>query len=274
MTLQKLLQKAREQGRLGIVGIAQRVTSVAERWRGEGGEAIHFKGDFPAAIDSALESAAKGETSFLLLDGFRFLDALRLIEEHMDASAEPLVVMQGIEVETYPKTLWMGIAPHSKWDNSSDVSRGISILVKALETLGEPTPRVALLSCVETVSPGIPSTVWEAEIAQMGQRGEFGAAIVDGPLGFDLAISPEAVRDKGVQTRVGGRADLLIPPDLNTYCSLVDSLHLSGERKSAGLVLGAPCPIALPWRYADEEDMWRSVIIANLQTPRIPAMRS
>jgi hypothetical protein len=264
MTFQELLQKEHARGRLGIIGTAQRVSSIAERWRREGGEAMHFKGNFPAALDTVLETVAKGDTSCLLLDKFPFLDAIRLLEDFVDDSAKPLVVMQGIEVETYPKTLWIGIAPHSKWDNSPDVSRGISMLIKALETLGEPAVRVALLSCVETVSPGIPSTVWEAEVAQMSKQGQFGAAIVDGPLGFDLAVSPEAVRDKGVQTRVDGRADLLIPPDLNTYCSLVDSLHLSGERKSAGLVLGAPCPIALPWRYADEEDIWRSVKIASL----------
>jgi len=264
MTFDELLRKAHKSGRLGIVGTAQRVSSIAERWRREGGEAMHLKDNFPAALDTALENVAKGDTSFLLLEGFRFLDALRLLEERVELSAKPLVVMQGIEVGTYPKTLWIGIAPHSKWDNSSDVSRGISMLVKALQVLGEPAPRVALLSCVETVSAGIPSTVWEAEIAQMSKQGQFGAAIVDGPLGFDLAISPEAVRDKGVQTRVDGRADLLIPPDLNTFCSLMDALHLSGERKSAGLVLGAPCPIALPWRHADDEDMWRSVKIANL----------
>ena len=264
MTFKELLQKTHRRGRLGIVGAAQRVSSIAERWRREGGEATHLKGAFAAGIDTAFESVAKDETSFLLFDGFHFLDAFRLLEERVELSGKPLVVMQGIEVETYPKTLWIGIAPHSKWDNSPDVSRGISMLVRALETLGEPTVRVALLSCVETVSLGIPSTVWEAEVAHMSQQGQFGAAIVDGPLGFDLAISPEAVRDKGVQTRVDGRADLLIPPDLNTYCSLLDSLHLSGERRSAGLVLGAPCPVAMTWRYADEEDMWRSVKIASL----------
>ncbi|MBM3324182.1 MAG: hypothetical protein FJY66_00780 [Calditrichaeota bacterium] len=225
---------------------------------------MHFKGALPATIDIALEHATKGQISFLLIDGSHFLGALQLLEERVNPSAIPLVMMQGVEVKTYPKILWIGIAPHSKWDNPSDVSRGISMLVKTLRILGEPAPRVALLSCVETVSPGIPSTVWEAEVAAMGKQSEFGAAIVDGPLGLDLAVSPEAVQDKGVQTRIDGRADLLIPPDLNTFCSLVDALHLSGERKSAGLVFGAPCPIALPWRYMDEDDIWRSVRIANL----------
>jgi len=264
MTFKELLNKRHKFGRLGTVGTAQRVSSIAERWQREGGEVTHFEGGFSTGIATALESVRKGETSFLLLDGLRFLDSLRVLEERVELSVKPLVVMQGVEVETYLKTLWIGIAPHSKWDNSPDVSRGIAMLVKALQVLGEQAPRVALLSCVETVSPGIPSTVWEAEVARMSQQGQFGAAIVDGPLGFDLAISPDAVRDKGVQTRVNGRADLLIPPDLNTYCSLVDALHLSGERKSAGLVLGAPCPIALPWRHADEEDIWRSVKIASL----------
>jgi hypothetical protein len=264
MTFQELLQKVRKRGRLGVVGTAKRISSVIERWRRESGEVTYFNGAFPPALDTAMESAAKKEISFLLLDGLGFLDIIRLLEERKGASDKPLVMMQAVEVETYPKTLWIGIAPHSKWDNSSEVSNGISMLVKALQMLGEPAPRVAMLSCVETVAPGIPSTVWESEVAHMSLQGQFGAGVVDGPLGFDLAISPEAVRDKGVKTPVDGRADLLIPPDLNTFCSLIDALHLSGERESAGVVLGAPCPIALPWRYADEEDMWRSMKIANL----------
>jgi len=137
-------------------------------------------------------------------------------------------------------------------------------MTDALKKLDDAAPRVALLSCVETISTGIPSTVWEGTIGQMCRRGQLGNVIVDGPLAFDLAVSPEAVRDKGVETDVNGRADLLIPPDLNTYCSMVDALHLSGQGSSAGVVLGTPCPVALPSRFAAEDDIWLSVQIANL----------
>jgi hypothetical protein len=268
MTFKELIQKkpGTMSGRLGLVGGDEKILPVGERWRREGGEAVVFSGSLSDATMAAMESVAKGETSILLFDGLRFMDTVRLLDESV--SARPLLVMQGIELETYSKILWTGIAPQSRWDNLREVLRGLGILVNALETLGEPAARVALLSCVETISPGIPSTVWQGTVAQMSRRGQLGNAIVDGPLGFDLAVSPEAVREKGVQTSVDGQADLLIPPDLNTYCSLVDALHLSGHGSSAGVVLGAPCPIALPSRYADENDIWLSVHTADLLGPK------
>lgn len=266
MTFKELVQKGPDAitGRLGLIGADERILPVGDRWRRQGVEVVPFEGDLPEATAAALKSAEKGDISLLLFDGLHFLDTIRLLGEHTDASAKTLLIMQGIQLDTYEKILWTGIAPQSKWDSLSEVLPGLRILMKALESLGELAPRVALLSCVETISPGIPSAIWEAAVAQMSRRGQLGKAIVDGPLAFDLAVSPEAVRDKGVQTGVDGQADLLIPPDLNTYCSLVDALHLSGHGSSAGVVLGAPCPVALPARFAAEDDVWLSVQIANL----------
>ena len=266
MTFAQLLQKKPgiSGARLGVAGESTRAQSIAERWRQQGGDARMFKGNLAEASNAAMKSIAEKQSSLLLFDGFPFLSAVRQLEEQMEPKAKHLVALQGFELEAYEKILWTGIAPFSQWNSVSEVLPALRTLIRALEILQDSEVRVALVSCVETISPGIPSTVWEGTIAQMGRRGQFGNVLIDGPLGFDMAISPEAARDKGVETSIEGRADLLILPNLNTYCSLVDALHLSGECKSAGVVLGAPCPIALPSRFAAEDDVWLSAQIANL----------
>jgi hypothetical protein len=266
MTFAQLLQKEPEISgvRLGLAGETAHTQTIAERWRNEGGAVHHFKGSIVDTAATAMKSVHDGKASLLLFDGFPLLDVVRQLEEHVAPDAKPLVVLQGFELDTYDKIFWTGIAPFSTWDSVSEVLPVLRTLINALETLQYSDLRVALVSCVETISPGIPSTVWEGTIAQMSRRGQFGNVLIDGPLGFDMAISPEAAKDKGVETSIEGRADLLILPSLNTFCSLVDALHLSGRSVSAGVVMGTPCPIALPSRFAAEDDVWLSMQVASL----------
>ncbi|MBU1935892.1 hypothetical protein KKG05_00705, partial [bacterium] len=212
MTFAQLLQKKPEISgvRLGLAGETAHTQYVAERWRDEGGAVHQFKGSIVDTAAAAMKSVHDGKASLLLFDGFPFLDVIRQLEEHVAPDAKPLAVLQGFELDTYDKILWTGIAPFSTWDSITEVLPVLRTLINALETLQYSDLRVALVSCVETISPGIPSTVWEGTIAQMSRRGQFGNVLIDGPLGFDMAISPEAAKDKGVETSIEGRADLLI----------------------------------------------------------------
>src|SRR5438034_9019326 len=55
--------------------------------------------------------------------------------------------------------------------------------------LGIETPKVAILSAVETVSSKINSTLEAAALCKMADRGQITGGLVDGPLAFDTAIS-------------------------------------------------------------------------------------
>ena len=48
-----------------------------------------------------------------------------------------------------------------------------------------------ILAAVETVNPQIAATVDAAALVEEAARGAFGAAVVEGPFGFDNAISAE-----------------------------------------------------------------------------------
>ena len=110
------------------------------------------------------------------------------------------------------------------------------------------TPRVAILSAVETVTSKIPSTIEAAALCKMADRGQITGGILDGPLAFDNAIDPEAARIKGIKSEVAGRAQILVVPDLEAGNMLAKNLIFLAKADAAGLVLGARVPIILTSR--------------------------
>jgi phosphotransacetylase len=114
--------------------------------------------------------------------------------------------------------------------------------------LGIATPRVAILSAVETVNPKIASTLDAAALAKMADRGQITGALVDGPFGFDNAISAEAAGIKHIASPVAGRADVLVVPDLEAGNMLAKDLEFLSHADAAGIVLGARVPVVLTSR--------------------------
>ncbi|NML30541.1 phosphate acetyltransferase [Paraburkholderia antibiotica] len=108
--------------------------------------------------------------------------------------------------------------------------------------------RVAILSATETVNPKIPSTVEAAALCKMVDRGQIVGALVDGPLALDNAINLEASRIKRIESRVAGRANILLVPDLEAGNMLAKSLSFLAGADAAGIVLGARVPIVLTSR--------------------------
>jgi len=92
--------------------------------------------------------------------------------------------------------------------------------------VGLGTPRVAILSAVETVTSKIPSTIEAAALCKMADRKQITGGILDGPLAFDNAISAEAANIKGIKSEVAGRAQTLIVPNLEAGNMLAKNLAL------------------------------------------------
>jgi phosphate acetyltransferase len=114
--------------------------------------------------------------------------------------------------------------------------------------VGMGTPRVAILSAVETVTTKIPSTIEAAALCKMADRGQITGGLLDGPLAFDNAIDPEAARIKGIDSPVAGQAQILVVPDLEAGNMLAKNLTFLAHADAAGIVLGARVPIILTSR--------------------------
>ncbi len=114
--------------------------------------------------------------------------------------------------------------------------------------MGAPEVRVAILSAMETVNPKVLSTVEAAALCKMADRGQITGGLLDGPLALDNAISPQAAEIKHIVSKVAGRANVLVVPDLEAGNMLAKSLSFLAGADAAGIVLGARVPIVLTSR--------------------------
>ena len=110
------------------------------------------------------------------------------------------------------------------------------------------SPKVALLSAVETVTRDIDSTLTAAALCKMADRGQITGGILDGPLAFDNAVSMAATEAKGIVSEVAGQADILVAPDLEAANILGKQLIHLADAQGSGIVMGARLPIILTSR--------------------------
>jgi phosphate acetyltransferase len=169
-----------------------------------------------------------------------------------------------MDVPNHPQTLFItdaavNIAP--------DLMAKRDIIQNAIDLyagLGLGTPKVAILSAIETINPGIPSTIDAAALCKMADRGQITGSELDGPLAFDNAISPEAARIKGIDSPVAGRAQILVVPDLEAGNMLAKNLTFLSRADAAGVVLGARVPIILTSRADNLQARMASCAVAML----------
>jgi phosphate acetyltransferase len=169
-----------------------------------------------------------------------------------------------MDVPTYAETVFITDAAINIFP---DIDAKRDIIQNAIDLwtqVGLGTPRVALLSAVETVTPKIPSTVEAAALCKMAERGQITGGILDGPLAFDNAVDPEAAKIKGIKSEVAGRAQILVAPDLEAGNMLAKNLTFLAKADAAGIVLGARVPIILTSRADSVRTRMASCAVATL----------
>ncbi|HMM19343.1 MAG TPA: bifunctional enoyl-CoA hydratase/phosphate acetyltransferase [Selenomonadales bacterium] len=132
--------------------------------------------------------------------------------------------------------------------------------------LGIANPKVAVIAPLEQINPDIQATIDAAMLTLANMRGQIKGCIVDGPLGLDNAISPEAAEHKGIKSEVAGRADVLIVPDLASGNILDKSLRYFAGFKTAGVVAGAKVPLIMTSRSDSAENKLNSIVMSVLQS--------
>ena len=153
-----------------------------------------------------------------------------------------------MDVPTYHKVL---VVTDAAINIAPTLEEKVDICQNAIDlvvSLGNRTPKVAILAAVETVHSKMPATIDAACLCKMSERKQISGGILDGPLAFDNAISKEAARMKGITSEVAGDPDILLVPDLEAGNMLAKQLTFLANADSAGLVLGARAPIILTSR--------------------------
>jgi phosphate acetyltransferase len=153
-----------------------------------------------------------------------------------------------LDVPTYSETLFITDAAINIFPDLDAKRDIVQNAIDLFTQVGLGTPRVAILSAVETVTAKIPSTIDAAALCKMAERGQITGGVLDGPLAFDNAIDLEAAKIKGLKSAVAGRAQILVVPDLEAGNMLAKNLTFLAKADAAGIVLGARVPIILTSR--------------------------
>ncbi len=169
-----------------------------------------------------------------------------------------------MNVPTYPRALLITDAAINIYPTLEDKVDIVQNAIDLAKVLGVETPKVAILSAVETINPKIETTLQAAALCKMADRGQIKGGILDGPLAFDNAISLEAARTKGIKSEVAGQPDILLVPDLEAGNMLAKQLSFLANADAAGIVLGARVPIILTSRADNVRTRLASCAVAVL----------
>lgn len=249
-----------------LIGPEPRIRTVADENSLDlsGVEIIHVAHSHEAA-ERAAALAASGNVEVLMKGSLHTDELIHavLMQSALRTERRMSHVFR-FDVPLYPKPL---LITDAALNIRPTLKEKVDIIQNAIDfarVLGVELPKVAILSAVETVNPDIPSTVEAAALCKMAERGQIRGGILDGPLGFDNAISRSAAKIKSIVSPVAGDADILAVPDLESGNMLAKQLEYLAGASCAGLVLGAKIPIALTSRADGPLNRVASALLAHL----------
>jgi phosphotransacetylase len=249
-----------------LYGDEQRISTICASLKIPPGEfSVHGTASSQDSIRGAVTDVVRGG-GFLMkgqVDSATFLRGV--LEEELGLRGERILSHVALlQLPTYHKVL---LVTDGGINTDLDLRRKIDIVRNAVELarfLGIARPKVALLSAVEKISLNMSETLDWAIVTKMGDQGEFGEAVVEGPLALDIAFSPESARVKRVASQVSGDVDILVVPSLATGNILAKGLQYLGGAKVSGIIVGARKPIVMLSRSDTPETKLYSIALGNL----------
>jgi len=214
----------------------------------------------------AAKLASNGTTNAIMkgmINSTPFLKGI-LNKQLQLVKSEMLSHIAAFEIPDFNRIIFMTDGGLNISPNFEQKKQIIRNAINFLNTIGIDNPKVALLSANERVNERMPITVEFRTITDLAKKGDFGDVVLDGPLPLDVAISEYANNNKGITSKIGGRADLLYVPNIEAGNILGKSIVYFAKGEMAGLVLGAKVPIILNSRNDSQYSKMSSIALAKL----------
>jgi len=246
-----------------LVGDTEKIKVMAEKAGLGGARMIQAEDDAEAAVLAA-ECVRNREADVLMKGLVNTSDFMRgVLNKERGIRGEGILSHLVVnEAPAFEKLAFFtdgGINTYPTLDEKVGILRNA---VDAVHKLGIDLPKVAALSANEVVNPKVVSSVDADALAKMNAAGEITGCLVEGPIAMDVALSREAARHKGIDSRISGDTDIFLVPNIDVGNILGKALIFAAGAKMAGVVLGAKAPIILVSRADSPESKFMSMIMA------------
>jgi phosphate butyryltransferase len=203
--------------------------------------------DTKKAAEEAIGLILSGEAHFLMKGMLATSELLKAVlnKAFNMKKGEVLSHVMVYEVPAYHKLLFITDGGMIMNPNINDKIQIINNAIEVTRAFGIDKPKIAPLCAVETVNTSMQATIDAAVLTAMNKRGQIKNCIIDGPLALDNAVSKEAAFHKGISSEVAGDSDVLLVPNIESGNFLGKSLTYFAKAESAGIIVGAICPIVL-----------------------------
>lgn len=220
------------------------------------------------AVAEAVRMVREGQGD-LLMKGLcstdKFIRAILNKETGLLPPKGTLTHVGVIENPNYHKLLFLGdmaVIPAPDFKQKQII---MGHLVATAHAAGIALPKVAIIAASEQMLTSMPACMEAAQLAKMVDRGQIRGCIADGPLALDVAIDRESCEIKGLVSPVGGDADCLLFPNIesaNVFYK-TNSKLVKGVKQS-GMMVGAKVPCVLSSRADSIDTKLNSIAIAAM----------
>lgn len=247
-----------------LFGDKRKIESLLEELGMEGCEVVDEPDDMKAAM-RAVACVREGSAQVLMKGLLNSSDYMRAVldKEAGLRAGRVLSHLAAFEVPGMERMIFVTDGGVSIAPNLEEKKQILENALRALQTMGYERPNVAVLAANEKVNEKAPATVDAAAIVEAWRAGEFSVPCeVEGPMAFDVALSMEAARHKGIDSRIAGSVDLYLTSTIEVGNVLGKCLAHLAHAEMAGVVLGAAAPIVLTSRSETTRSKFHSIVLA------------
>jgi phosphate butyryltransferase len=239
-------------------------------------ESFLVRNDSYTIINSESESKASQEAVALVKSGKadivmkglvgtdKFLKAVMDKENGLMLAGSTLTYVGAMEIPAYHKLLFITDPAVIPFPNLDQKIAMAEYAIEMALNFGIDKPKVALIGASEKMSRHFENSVDYAIMCKMTERGQIKNCIMDGPLDVFLACDAKSVAIKGIETPVGGDADILLFPSLESSNPFYKGLMLFGSGELGGLIRGTTKPVIVMSRSESEKSKFYCIALACL----------
>ena len=267
-TLEALIQAHREQWCNSLlIGDREKIVSLLEKLGASSCEfsMIHAEHANQAA-ELAVTAVREGKADFLMKGNLDTSVLLKVIvQPDSGLHDQPLMShLAFFQIPNYHKLMVLtdsGMVLYPTLDQKKWILQNA---IHTLQKLQYTEIRIGMLAAVEKVHPKMKETVEAAAIVNWATKAFPSSVIVEGPISYDLWMSPDIASKKQYQTQVSGNGDIMVVDQMVTGNILGKALILHAGAKMAGVVVGAKVPIALNSRGSSMEEKHLALMLSAL----------
>jgi phosphate butyryltransferase len=215
---------------------------------------------------TAVDLVNEGKADFLMKGMMETSDFLRpIVKKENGLRSGPLMSYVALaSFADYPKLLLCtdgGMVTYPDYEKKKQIALNAA---GVLHALGYTKPKIAVLCCKETVDEKMPETLDAARLREASLAGELGECAVEGPISYDICMSPEIAAVKGFKSEHSGNFDILLLPNIHACNIFVKSLVIHSKAKAAGIIAGCKVPVIAPSRGSTPEEQILSLALATV----------